>query len=99
MNPPNGRYMYISHVAVGATAVAIPLGTTHIVFASAATADVYGLLGVNLDGSTLSKMQVPLGEFIRIGSIVPGTTTLITNGTAPATTVTSATFYRWELEK
>jgi hypothetical protein len=92
--------MYISHSgSLSATNTLVPLGTTHIVFASAATADVYGLAGIKLDGTTLSKMQVPLGEFVRIGSIISGTTNLVTEGTAPVTSVTSATFYRWELEK
>lgn len=99
MIPPNGRFMFISHIALSTSDQLVPAGTTHCVFASAATADVYGLLGVEFDGTTLSKLQVPLGQFVRIGSIIPGTSNMRTETTAPTTSVTSVTFYRWELEK
>ena len=98
MTPSNGRYMFISHATLSASDTLVPVGTTHCVFGSAAAADVYGVLGVELDGTNLNKLLVPLGEFIRIGSIFGGTTNMRTEGTAPASSVTSVTFYRWELE-
>lgn len=99
MTPHNGRFMFVSHVTLSANDTLVPVGTTHCVFASATTADVYGLLGVELDGTNLNKLQVPLGQFVRIGSIIPGTSNMKTEGNTPATSVTSVTFYRWELEK
>ena len=99
MTPVNGRYMYISHVTLSTNDTLVPLGTTHCVFGSGVTADGYGLLGVKFDGSTLNKLQVPLGQFVRIGSIIPGTTYVLTESNTPATTVTTITFYRWEMEK
>jgi len=99
MTPHNGRFMFVSHATLSTNDTLVPAGTTHCVFASAATADVYGLLGVELDGTNLNKLQVPLGQFVRIGSITPGTSNMRTEATAPATSVTSVTFYRWEMEK
>lgn len=99
MNPPNGRYMWISHATLSASDTLVPAGTTHIVFGSATAADVYGIAAIKFNGTDIQKAQVPLGTFLRIGSIIPGTSDLLTNATAPASTVTSATFYRWELEK
>lgn len=98
MTPSNGRYMFISHATLTTNDTLVPVGTTHCVFGSATAADVYGVLGVELDGTNLNKLLVPLGEFIRIGSIVGGTTNMRTEATTPASSVTSVTFYRWELE-
>jgi len=98
MTPENGKFTLISHATLSTNNSTIPLGTTHIVFATATTSDEYGILGFKPDGSTLQKLVLPTGTFIRLGNVTNGTSTLVTEGTVPITTITSATFYKWEKE-
>lgn len=97
MIPENGKFVFISTVALQVSpAATVPIGTTHCVFGSTAFTDEAGFLAINLNGSTLSKLLVPLGEFVRVGNIVPGVSTVVTEATAPASTVTHISFFKWE---
>lgn len=98
MTPENGKFTLISHATLSTSNFTVPIETTHIVFASATTSDEYGILGFKPNGSTLQKLVLPTGTFIRLGNVTNGTSTLVTDATAPATTITSATFYKWEKE-
>jgi hypothetical protein len=96
MVPENGSFTYISHDTLLTTDLTVPVGTTHMVLGSGNSSDVYGILAVRFDGTTLNKILVPLGQFIRITNIVGGTTDLLTSTLLPVSSVTSATYYKWE---
>lgn len=98
MIPANGKFTYISYTALGPGAVVVPAGTTHCVFGTAAYSDHYGILAAKFDGTNTLKVAVPLGTFMRLANIIPGTTTVLTDGNAPASSVTNVTFYKWEQE-
>lgn len=98
MIPVNGKYTFISTATLSTGNTVIPTGTTHIVMSTAVTSDDYGILGFKPDGSTLQKLTLPTGSFLRLGNIIPGTSAVCTEATAPATTVTAITFYKWEKE-
>lgn len=98
MIPENGRYSFISHATLTTTPLTVPADTTHIVFGTAATTDEYGLLGLKVtSAAALQKLAVPTGVFLRLGNIASNVSQLVTEATAPATTITTATFYKWEL--
>ena len=97
MIPENGKFVLISTIAaLGTSNTVIPVGTTHMVFISATTSDLYGILGFKPDGTTLQKLTLPTGAFLRLGNVVNGTSALVTEATVPATTITGVSFYRWE---
>ena len=96
MVPENGSFTYIGHNTLLTSDLIVPVGTTHMVLGSGNSSDVYGILAVKFDGTTLNKILVPLGQFIRITNIVGGTTALFTSTALPVSSVTSATYYKWE---
>lgn len=98
MVPANGKFTYISYAALGPSNTLVPVGTTHCVFGSGSYSDHYGILAAKFDGTTTLKVAVPLGTFMRLANIIPGTTNLLTDANAPASSVTNVTFYRWEQE-
>jgi hypothetical protein len=96
MIPENGRFVFISTLTLTASPAVVPLTTTHCIYGSASFTDEAGTLAIRFDGTNLNKVIVPLGEFTRIGNIIPGTSSVLTEGTAPASSVTVISFYRWE---
>jgi hypothetical protein len=96
MLPENGKFTYINHVTLSTTPATIPLETTHCVYGTTTYTDEYGILAIQFDGSTTVKVSVPLGEFVRLGNIIPNTSKVLTNASAPASTVTAVTFFKWE---
>lgn len=96
MVPENGSFTYISHDTLLTSDLTVPVGTTHMVLGSGNASDVYGILAVKFNGADLNKILVPLGQFIRLTNIVGGTTDLLTNTGLPGSSVTSATYYKWE---
>lgn len=100
MIPDNGTFQFVSHITLTGSDQLIPEGTTHMVFGSADSTHVYGTLAfkVNVgDDVGLRKALLPLGTFIRLSSLLPGIGEVLTEGSAPASTITSVTCYKWTM--
>lgn len=98
MVPANGKFTYISYATLTTSNTLVPVGTTHCVFGTGTYTDHYGILAAKFNGSDTLKVAVPLGTFMRLANIIPGTTNLLTNSDAPVSSVNNVTFYKWEQE-